>query len=329
MSWTCLLGRKFRDPLQILFCLSLLTCPSNSSESSFSIFVGPERRQFILLGQVLDMNSVDLNLFVLRFTVSPPEQSKPPGPLVEYSLDTVDPEAFNLFTQWLYGMDLPRVPLAWPRIALSLDDGCLSEVPHPARLRFLGALTPLVENETPTSSAQNRFLHIVFSEPYRKFSVEEIRTADSLRMPVAIPKGASEGHVQQSTVVKTEDTDKPVDAKASIEEENERIQAGLLKLMLVAEIAGWDQCYNDAMDNYRHGEIQMDRNSLNLEHIDLAYSTIASARHMPDHSPTLNFIADYAYSKGTEHGLLTVYLGLFAKFPRFLSDIQLREQGSH
>lgn len=99
--------------------------------------------------------------------------------------------------------------------------------------------------------------------------------------------------------------------------------------MLLAEIAGWDQCFNDAMDNYRHGEIQIKRKSLNLDHIDLAYSTIAAARHMPDCSPTLNFIADYAYPKGTEHGLLTVYMELFAKFPRFLSDIKLREQGPH
>ncbi|KAK7924274.1 nuclear protein 96-domain-containing protein [Apiospora marii] len=310
-----------------------------SSESSFSIFVGPERRQFILLGQVLNMKSIGLDLLVLRCAVSPPEQLELPGALVEYRLDIVDPEAFNLLAQCLYGMDLPRVPLAWPRrTKLSLKDGCLSEVPHPAQLQTSGALEPLVEKENATGSDQNRFLHIVFHEPYRKFSAEEIRISDKCRLrhlaalkksSMVNPKGASEGHIQQSAVVKTEDSGKPVDAGASIEEENERIQTGLLKLMLVAEIAGWDQCFTDAMDNYRHGEIQMKRNSLNLDHIDLAYSTIASAHHMPDHSPTLNFIADYAYSKGTEHGLLTVYLGLFTKFPRFLSDIQLREQGTH
>lgn len=261
-----------------------------------------------------------MTLLFQRCAVSQGEQSEPPNPLDEFRLDCVNPEAFNLFTQWLYGIELPRVQWAWPRIILSLDDGNLNDVPLPAQLQSSGALEPLVEKENANGSAQSKFLHIAFRDPYHQFSAEEIRLADMLRSSIT-----SDSTNPENAEVKTEDTGTPVDAVASTEELNERTQTGLLRLMLLAEMAGWNQCFNDAMENYRHGEILMKRNSLNLDHIDLAYSTIGSARHMPDYSPTLRFMADYAYFKGTECGLLTVYQELFAKFPRFSDDIRLRE----
>ncbi|KAK8055700.1 hypothetical protein PG993_000927 [Apiospora rasikravindrae] len=92
-------------------------------------------------------------------------------------------------------------------------------------------------------------------------------------------------------------------------------------------MAGWNQCWKDAAINYRRGENEIEQKSINLDHIEIAYSTIEGARHSPHYSPTLAFMANYAYRKGIEDGLLTVYLELFTKFPRFLKDIQLREKG--
>ncbi|KAK8055699.1 hypothetical protein PG993_000926 [Apiospora rasikravindrae] len=154
----------------------------SNGRSSLSIYVGPERRQFILPGHFLGKKSIDLDLLLQRCGSSPSDPSgATDSGIQEFQLDTVDLKAFNLFVQWLYGIELPQVQPAWPSSPLSLDDGRLSEVPQPAHLQSSGALIPLVQNENPTGSVQNSFRHIVFRWPYRKFSAEEIRLADMLR----------------------------------------------------------------------------------------------------------------------------------------------------
>ncbi|KAK8050143.1 hypothetical protein PG994_011873 [Apiospora phragmitis] len=316
---------------------------SDSPVSSVSVYVGPERRQFIILGQVLNKKSIKWNLLFKRCGAFQQDYADLADELLKFRLDAVDPEAFNLFAQWLYGIELPRSS---------------------------GALKPWVE-KSEVSSAKSSFNHIAFHGPYRKFSAEEIRLADMLRFSAARTSTSSttdaksppESHVspredmlsgaltnmtlqprqekataespnarqasQQNTTAKKDDTvpDNPLPAKPLTEAMDERTQTNLLKLMLLAEMAGWKQCFSDALDNYRHGEIHIKRETLNHDHIDLAYSTIAAARLMPNESITLQFMADYAYFTSLKHGHLTAYQQLFTKFPRFLNDTKLREEG--
>ncbi|KAK7950893.1 uncharacterized protein PG986_006621 [Apiospora aurea] len=299
--------------------------------SSLSIYVGPERRQFILPCHFLDEKSIDFDLLLQR--CGPSQDDFSDAALQEVQLEALGPEAFNLFVQWLYGIELPRAQRYWPHTKLSLDLGNLNEVPLPAQLQSSPALEPLVMNANTNGFEQDSFNAIVFHDPYSKFSAEEIRLADMLRSsitatstsPTMDAKGPSESLEQQSIKTETEEPEEALLATSS-EENNEYIQAVLLKLMLLTEMAGWGQCCRDAHNNYCHGENEVERDSINLDHIEIAYSTCA--RHDPEFSPTLDFMADYAYFKGVEDGLLTVYQELFAKFPRFLKDIRSREQRS-
>ncbi|KAK8088489.1 nuclear protein 96-domain-containing protein [Apiospora hydei] len=312
----------------------MLTSRNSNDRSSLSIYVGPEHRQFILLSHFLDEKSIDFDLLLQRCGSSQNDFSD--AALQEFRLEAVDPEAFSLFVQWLYGIELPRAQRPWPHTKLSLDDGNLNEVPLPAQLQSSGALQPLVMKVNFNGFEQDSFNNIVFRDPYRKFSAEEIRLADMLRSsitatstsPTMDTKCPSESLEQQS--IKTE-TGEPKEAllTTATEENHEYIQVVLLKLMLLAEMAGWKQCHKDAYRNYRLGEKEIERESINLKHIEMAYSTIEGAPHKPDCSLTLKLIAKYAYLKGTKNGLLTVYLELFNKFPRFLKDIRSIEQASH
>ncbi|KAK6842923.1 hypothetical protein PG995_001939 [Apiospora arundinis] len=287
---------------------------------SFIVYVGPQRRKFMLLGQLLNLKRIDLDHLI----------GSPGTSTDEIWLEKVDPEAFNLFAQWLYGIGLPRVQKTWLQTKqLDINDGIFQEIPSPEHLAGSGALASDLMYPKEGGYMQ-KFTNIVSHPSYIKFSPEEIRLADMIRMSDALINTEQRGAVTKQKDAAVSPAVVLEAGALEAEANSERIQTILLKLVLLAEKARWHQCFNDALSNYRHGERQLSRVSPQPDHIDMAYSSIRHDSKEPasDFSPTLHFMADYAYFKGVEHRQLTAYQPLFSKYPRFLRDIQLRETGT-
>ncbi|KAI0474211.1 hypothetical protein F4859DRAFT_521933 [Xylaria cf. heliscus] len=100
-------------------------------------------------------------------------------------------------------------------------------------------------------------------------------------------------------------------------------QCVLLDLMMMAERYGWEELYNAAIDAYREGEANLERERPSLLHIEVVYRRTSAG------SPVRQFLGDYAYSLARVNKDLTWYLQekWFEKLPEFLEDMLKRVDG--
>ncbi|KAI0388616.1 hypothetical protein F5Y17DRAFT_463545 [Xylariaceae sp. FL0594] len=97
-------------------------------------------------------------------------------------------------------------------------------------------------------------------------------------------------------------------------------QTRLLRVMLFAEDFEWEALYNDAIDAYRWGEVELDIWSPHREHIEMAY----------EHSFwwVRTFMAEYIYGMGKKNGDLSEYASDdFYRIPNFIADVLDRVDG--
>ncbi|KAI3325712.1 hypothetical protein HD806DRAFT_533376 [Xylariaceae sp. AK1471] len=105
--------------------------------------------------------------------------------------------------------------------------------------------------------------------------------------------------------------------------EAHKTQNILLGLMVMAERHGWEKLYNAAIDAFREGEANLDRNRPSLAHIEEVYEKTSSE------SSIRQFFGDYAYSLGKANRDISWYLQekFFQKIPDFLEDMLKRVDG--
>ncbi|KAI8953298.1 hypothetical protein F4801DRAFT_576752 [Xylaria longipes] len=101
-------------------------------------------------------------------------------------------------------------------------------------------------------------------------------------------------------------------------------QRMLLDLMMMAERYDWEQLYNAAIDAFREGEGNLERQRPSLGHIKMVYRQTSAG------SPVRVFMADYAYSLARVNRNITWYMQekWFQKFPDFMEDMLKRVDGN-
>jgi hypothetical protein len=101
----------------------------------------------------------------------------------------------------------------------------------------------------------------------------------------------------------------------------EYVQLSLLKLLAFAEKYGWGRLFNDAIDQYKSGEEQMDREAPHPRHVELVYTLF-------DRSSTVfQFMADYAASKALKSKKHSGWVISGLKIPEFLITVAARVDG--
>lgn len=83
--------------------------------------------------------------------------------------------------------------------------------------------------------------------------------------------------------------------------------------MVFAERYKWEQLFNDAMDAFSYGEVQLHRLYLPTPYIDLAFS------HSPASPAARRFILNYAMALGHRHNSMSTYQEAILAHPEILS----------
>ncbi|RWA10552.1 hypothetical protein EKO27_g4559 [Xylaria grammica] len=113
--------------------------------------------------------------------------------------------------------------------------------------------------------------------------------------------------------------EKPKLGNAGLEDAH-ATQCLLLDLMMLAERYGWEKLYNAAIDAFREGEANLQRERPDLLHIEVVYQRTAAE------SPIRQFLGDYVYALARADRNLTWYLRekWFEKIPELLADMLKR-----
>lgn len=213
-------------------------------------------------------------------------------------------------------------------------------VPGP---RFASTLQP----DRKGSLVIENFQHICFMKDFKRFSVDEIRLANAApasavssspseragsltsltsssapnlsysgecKSPCSLKRGRSSAELPQMA--------KRTKIEADLDSGNEKIQTLLLELALLAHQYGWTQCFNLAVDTYRHGERELNRKLPKLDHIRLAYKNLDAAN-----TPVALLMADYAFYKAAQAGLTEFARTVFLEKPTFMQDYVARLDG--
>ncbi|KAI1428996.1 hypothetical protein F5Y12DRAFT_710546 [Xylaria sp. FL1777] len=100
-------------------------------------------------------------------------------------------------------------------------------------------------------------------------------------------------------------------------------QCMLLDIMMLAERHGWEELYNAAIDAFREGEANLERDRPSPQHIEVVYQRTSAG------SPIRQFLGDYAYSLARANKDITWYWheNWFRKIPEFLEDMLKRVDG--
>ncbi|KAI0538593.1 hypothetical protein GGR58DRAFT_513010 [Xylaria digitata] len=116
--------------------------------------------------------------------------------------------------------------------------------------------------------------------------------------------------------------EKPEASNAQLEDAH-ATQCLLLDLMMLAERYSWEKLYNAAIDAFREGEANLERERPDLLHIEVVYQRTTAE------SPIRQFLGDYVYALARSHQNLAWYLqeNWFDKIPEFLEDMLKRVDG--
>lgn len=105
--------------------------------------------------------------------------------------------------------------------------------------------------------------------------------------------------------------------------EAQETQCMLLDIMMMAERWEWEQLYNAAIDAFREGEANLERERPSLLHIEVVYLRTSAG------SPIRQFLGDYAYSLAKMNRNMSFYLQekWFEAIPDLLEDMMRRMDG--
>ncbi|KAM0811735.1 hypothetical protein AB5N19_12091 [Seiridium cardinale] len=304
---------------------------------------GAEPRQFLIPRELLIVKAVKFGLG------GDPADHK----VTTLTLTNVNTDAFNLFVNWLYGRDLPKVELA------EVFEACDTTAPKPhidlAKLPLRGPVfSPTVKFEIEGKPYENSYQHICFMDGYKSHSPEEIRLKYLEYFPPANqgpPFSGSAGFnltnngplsnssmsnsrttlsPQTTSTIKRQQSPsqsthlaKRAKTEADDKNNNETIQMLLLSLSALARKFRWPKCFNQAIENYRFGERFMHRSFPKEEHIYLAYENSISSPN-----PIVRLVADYAFYCIVQSGSTLSARPAFAKKPLFMSDFMDRLDGT-
>ncbi|KAI0965554.1 hypothetical protein F4678DRAFT_485205 [Xylaria arbuscula] len=201
-------------------------------------------------------------------------------------------------------------------------------------LSKLGPLSKLLEDQSDKSSTSislpnerpetfNAVINWIYNEPLPRAGKpsEYIDDTNSL---VPIPQSTQEPYLTWiSDVPIKEQPEQPQSHDTQLEDAY-HTQCMLLDVMMLAERHDWEQLYNAAIDAFREGEANLQRERPSLQHIEVVYKRTSAE------SPIRKFMGDYAYSLAIANKDIMWYWreNWFRKFPEFLEDMLKRVDGN-
>ncbi|TGJ79651.1 hypothetical protein E0Z10_g9115 [Xylaria hypoxylon] len=198
----------------------------------------------------------------------------------------------------------------------------------------LGPLAKLLDDPSNKSIASislpnekaetfNALVNWIYNEPLPRAAKASEHIDDTKSFtPISTSIKAITGLTWENDILEKSKLEQPKPGNAQ-EEDAHATQCLLLDLMMLAERYGWEKLYNDAIDAFREGEVNLERERPNLLHIEVVYQRTAAE------SPVRQFLGDYAYGLAKANKNLTWYLQekLFEKIPDFLEDMLKRVDG--
>ncbi|KAI1360828.1 hypothetical protein F5Y08DRAFT_38959 [Xylaria arbuscula] len=197
------------------------------------------------------------------------------------------------------------------------------------------ALAKLVDGKADESSASihlpkespetfNVLVNWMYGEPLPRAAKTSDRTDQSASL-IPIPKKIKE--LPYLTWLDDATPKDELEKAAQSDEELETAHATqcmLLDLMMFAERHEWEVLYNAAVDAFRAGEANLERDRPSLLHLEVAYRRTAIG------SPIRELLSDYAWTLAKQNKNITRYWneGLFRKIPEFLEDMLKRVDGN-
>ncbi|KAF2963577.1 hypothetical protein GQX73_g9996 [Xylaria multiplex] len=169
----------------------------------------------------------------------------------------------------------------------------------------------------------NALVNWIYNEPLPR-AAKTTEYNDDTKKPDPIPtnKKTSIDLTWENQPLVEGKTEKPNASNAQLEDAH-ATQCLLLDLMMLAERYSWEELYNAAIDAFREGEANLERERPDLLHIGIVYQRTTAE------SPIRQFLGDYAYALARSHQNLTWYLQekWFDKIPEFLEDMLKRVDG--
>ncbi|RYP92958.1 hypothetical protein DL770_000918 [Monosporascus sp. CRB-9-2] len=145
----------------------------------------------------------------------------------------------------------------------------------------------------------------------------EHRNAESRQSDSTVTATESDKSIQNNTAAALSTI--PLCIPEYVARKAEALQSTLLNLALMAEEYRLFPLFNAAMDAFRHGELQLQRQHPSLEHVSRCHSRRRPPR---DDSVLTRFMHDYAFVRGRDNKVMARYVELFATpgFARAMTD---------